>query len=51
MSKYLIINADDFGYNEEQNSAIIELLNDNLITSTSLLAVKPQSKFSNAVPL
>lgn len=44
MSKYLIINADDFGYNEEQNSAIIELLRDNLITSTSLLTVAPNAK-------
>ncbi len=44
MSKYLIINADDFGYNEQQNSAIIELLNEGLITSTSLLTVAPQAK-------
>ena len=43
MSKYLIINADDFGYNEQQNSAIIELLKDGLITSTSLLAVAPKA--------
>lgn len=51
MSKYLIINADDFGYNEQQNSAIIELLNDGLITSTSLLTVALKAKdavvFSN----
>ena len=44
MSKYLIINADDFGYNEYQNDAIIELLENNLITSTSLLAVAPNAK-------
>ena len=44
MSKYLIINADDFGYNECQNNAIIELLENNLITSTSLLAVAPNAK-------
>lgn len=44
MSKYLIINADDFGYNNQQNSAIIELLEKNLITSTSLLAVAPCAK-------
>lgn len=44
MSKYLIINADDFGYNEQQNSAIIELLNDGLITSTSLLAIAIRAK-------
>ncbi len=39
MSKYLIINADDFGYNSQQNSAIKELLNNGLITSTSLISV------------
>lgn len=44
MSKYLIINADDFGYNEQQNSAIIELLNNGLITSTSLLTVALKAK-------
>ena len=44
MSKYLIINADDFGYNDEQNSAISELLNKGLITSTSILAVCNKSK-------
>lgn len=43
MSKYLIINADDFGYNSQQNSAIIELLENKLITSTSLLAVAPNA--------
>ncbi|MGN0528741.1 MAG: ChbG/HpnK family deacetylase [Eubacterium sp.] len=44
MSKYLIINADDFGYNSQQNSAIIELLENNLITSASLLTVAPKAK-------
>lgn len=44
MSKYLIINADDFGYNDEQNAAIKELLNKGLITSTSILAVCSKSK-------
>lgn len=39
MSKYVIINADDYGYNEEQTRAITELYNDKLITSTSFLAV------------
>lgn len=46
MSKYLIINADDFGYNDEQNSAISELLSNALITSTSILAVCSKSKNS-----
>lgn len=44
MSKYLIINADDFGYNDEQNSAIKELLSNALITSTSVLTVCEKSK-------
>ena len=47
MSKFLIINADDFGYNEQQNNAITELLQKNLITSTSVLTVAPNA--SNAV--
>lgn len=44
MSKYLIINADDFGYNKKQNEAIKELLNKKLITSTSLMAVAPKAE-------
>lgn len=44
MNKYLIINADDFGYNDEQNSAISELLSNGLITSTSVLTVCEKSK-------
>lgn len=43
MNKYLIINADDFGLNEEQNEAIKELLENKLITSTSLMAVAPEA--------
>lgn len=39
--KYLIINADDFGYNAQQNAAISELLAGGLITSTSVMAVTP----------
>lgn len=39
MSNFLIINADDFGYNYEQNEAIKELLEKGLITSTSLMSV------------
>lgn len=41
MSKYIIINADDFGYNEQQTRAIRELYRDGLITSTSVLTVAP----------
>lgn len=39
MAKYLIINADDFGLNKEQNTAIKDLLENELITSTSLMSV------------
>lgn len=42
MAKYLIINADDFGLNKEQNEAIEDLLKNRLITSTSLMSVAPQ---------
>ena len=38
-NKYLILNADDFGYNDEQTKAICELYKAGLITSTSLMAV------------
>lgn len=44
MSKYLIINADDFGYNSQQNTAIKELLEKGLITSTSLMSVADDAK-------
>ncbi len=44
MSKYLIINADDFGLNNEQNLAIKDLLKNRLITSTSLMSVAPEAK-------
>lgn len=37
--KYLIINADDFGYNPQQTKAIKELYTGGLITSTSVLTV------------
>lgn len=44
MAKYLIINADDFGLNHEQNKAIKDLLKNKLITSTSLMSVAPMAK-------
>ncbi len=44
MAKYLIINADDFGLNKEQNAAIKDLLEKKLITSTSLMSVAPEAK-------
>ena len=43
MKKYLIINADDFGYNNEQNEAITGLLQKGLITSTSVMAPAPEA--------
>ena len=43
MAKYLIINADDFGLNNEQNEAIKDLLTNKLITSTSLMSVASQA--------
>ena len=49
MSKYLIINADDFGYNPQQTKAIDELMRGNLITSTSLMTVAPDA--ANAAEL
>ena len=51
MSKYLIINADDFGYNPQQTKAIDELMRGKLITSTSLMTVAPlSSQGSAAIP-
>lgn len=44
MDKYLIINADDFGYNREQTEAICELLEKKLISSTSFLSVTSYSE-------
>lgn len=42
--KYLIINADDFGYNPQQTKAIKELYTEGLITSTSVLTVAEDAK-------
>lgn len=44
MNKYIIINADDFGYNAEQTNAITHLLKNGLISSTSFLSVTPYSE-------
>ncbi len=44
MAKYLIINADDFGLNKEQNEAIKNLLSQGLITSTSIMSVAPEAE-------
>ncbi len=48
MAKYLIINADDFGLNKEQNEAIKDLLTKKLITSTSLMSVAPEAEDATA---
>lgn len=39
MDKFLILNADDFGYNACQNAAIKELLTKGLLSSTTILTV------------
>ena len=39
MSKYLIINADDFGLNKHQNEAIKDLLENKLITLLLITAL------------
>ena len=39
IDKYLIINADDLGYNEAQNAAITELYRAGEISSVSVLTV------------
>ncbi len=44
MAKYIIMNADDFGLNNEQNEAIKDLLQRKLITSTSLMSVAPEAE-------
>ncbi len=44
MAKYIIINADDFGLNNEQNEAIKDLLQRKLITSASLMSVAPEAE-------
>ena len=49
MAKYLIINADDFGYNPQQTKAIDELMRGGLITSSSLMTVAPDA--ANAAEL
>lgn len=49
MTKYLIINADDFGYIPQQTRAIDELMRGGLITSTSLMTVAPDA--ANAAEL
>ena len=43
MEKFLILHADDLGYNAQQNAAIAELWEKGLLTSTSLLPVAPEA--------
>jgi predicted glycoside hydrolase/deacetylase ChbG (UPF0249 family) len=47
--KKLIVNADDFGYNEKINQGIIAAHKDGVVTSTSLMVTK--EGFNNAVEL
>lgn len=49
MSKYLIINADDFGYNSAENTAIVELIRSGLITSTSVMTIAPEAEKATAL--
>lgn len=44
MNKYLIINADDFGFTSETNKAVVELMKAQRITSTSLLCCAPHAE-------
>ncbi len=37
MSRYLIVNADDFGYSHSINKGIIETITDGIVTSTSVM--------------
>ena len=43
MTKFLIINADDFGYTEGVNRGIIEAHYHGVVTSTSLMVTSPSS--------
>lgn len=43
MAKYLIINADDFGYNKQQNEAITDLLRRGCLPSVSVMTVAPRA--------
>ncbi len=47
--KKLIVNADDFGYNEKINQGIINAHKDGIVTSTSLMTTR--EGFDNAVNL
>jgi chitin disaccharide deacetylase len=48
-NKYLIINADDFGSNKSTNSAISELFEKKMITSSSMFTVTDYSKEAAAI--
>ena len=39
--RYLIVNADDFGYSEEVNNAILRAHREGVLTSTSLMVAEP----------
>lgn len=49
LKKQLIINADDFGYSESVNNAVLSAFKNGILTSASLMANAPA--FDNAVSL
>ena len=44
MDRYLIINADDYGYNPQQTDAVTQLYEAGLITSTSVMTVAQDAR-------
>ena len=44
--RYLIINADDFGICDSADRAILRLLQEKRITSTSLMAPAPSARWT-----
>src|SRR5215469_14201587 len=48
-SRFLIVNADDFGRNDAVNAAVVESFRNGIVTSTSIVATGPA--FDQAVAL
>ena len=47
--RYLIVNADDFGYSEEVNTAILRAHREGVLTSTSLMVAEPGCEHAVAI--